>query len=283
MKQIYLFAGIVTWLLLLNAWLARADGYADLIVDKNGTGDHTTITAAINSLPMFAYRRTVIFIKNGVYVEKIRIMQHYVTLHGESRDSTIIRYSQLREDWNKNEDSIGPAVVNIYADDTVLDNLTIENSQPEIGPHAFAVYSTIATRVVIINCNVISNGADTVSLWNYKHGMYYHANCYFQGAVDFVCPRGWCFIRDCQFYEMKETAALWHAGHYLPDQKFVLRNCAFDGVKGFQLGRHHYEAQFYLLDCRFSANMADRPIYKVLSHDSTKNNPYFNGERKYFC
>ena len=269
-------------MLLIADGLVLSAPPADMVVDQNGHGDFTTITAAIDALPMYPYQRTVIYIKNGVYEEKVRIEQNYITLRGESRDSTIIRYSQLREDWIKNKDYIGPAVVNIHGDDFVLDNLTVENSQPEIGPHAFSIYG-VNTRTVITNCNVISKGGDTVSLWDYKDGMYYHANCTFQGAVDFVCPRGWCFIRDCQFYEVKETAALWHAGHYLPDQKFVLRNCAFDGVKGFQLGRHHYEAQFYLLDCRFSANMADRPIYKVLSHDSTKNNPYFNGERKYFC
>ncbi|MFX0137537.1 MAG: hypothetical protein ACFFDN_28120, partial [Candidatus Hodarchaeota archaeon] len=128
--------------------------------------------------------------------------------------------------------------------------MTIENSQPEIGPHAFAIYGT-PNRTIIVNCNVVSKGGDTVSLWNYKQGMYYHANCFFQGAVDFVCPRGWCYIRDSRFYEVKETATLWHAGNYHPDQKFVLVNCSFDGVKGFQLGRHHYEAQFFLLDCNF--------------------------------
>jgi pectinesterase len=267
-------------LLIADAFVLSAP-HADMVVDQKGHGDFTTITASIDALPMYPYQRTVIYIKNGTYEEKIRIEQNYITLRGESRDSTIIRYSQLREDWLKNKDYIGPAVVNIHGDAIVLDNLTIENSQPQIGPHAFAVYGN-NTRTIITNCNVISKGGDTVSLWDYKDGMYYHANCFFQGAVDFVCPRGWCFIRDSKFYEVRKTAALWHAGNYDPRQKLVLRNCDFDGVEGFELGRHHYEAQFYLLDCRFSANMADRPIYKVQSRDSTKDNPYFNGERKYF-
>jgi pectinesterase len=133
-----------------------------------------------------------------------------------------------------------------------------------------------------MNCNVISNGGDTVSLWNYKNGMYYHANCFFRGAVDFVCPRGWCFISDSKFYEVKETAAIWHSGNYSPDQKLVIRNSCFDGVPGFNLGRHHYDAQFYLLDCRFSANMADKPIYKVMDKNPDRNNPYYAGERKYY-
>jgi pectinesterase len=268
--------------LILLAESISAQTYADIIVDGQGTGDYKTITEAINALPMYPYQRTVIFIKNGIYEEHIRIEHNYITLRGESRDNTIIRYNLPREEWNKNKDWIGPGVINLEGDDIILDNLTVENSQPEIGPHAFAVYGLNPNRTIIINCKVLSKGGDTVSLWNYKEGMYYHTNCYFQGAVDFVCPRGWCFIRNSQFYEVKETAALWHAGNYNPDQKFVLRDCSFDGVKGFELGRHHYQAQFYLLNCTFSENMKNKSIYKVYDKNPDNNNPVYAGERVYY-
>ena len=262
--------------------LTFAKDYHFITVAKDGSGDYRTITAAINSLPMFNYERVVIYIKNGVYNEKIRITQDYVTLKGESKDSTIIEYSQLRTDWIAQEDSIGPAVANIHADDIVLENLTIENTQPEVGPHAFAVFGK-GTRTIIYNCKVLSKGGDTVSLWDYKTGMYYHADCTFEGSVDFVCPRGWCFIKNSKFYELKQIASIWHAGGYNINQKFVLKNCSFDGVKGFQLGRHHYDAQFYLINCKFSSNMADTPIYRVTyPNNPEKNRPANWGERDYY-
>ncbi len=277
-KKVY-----VIFLLIVTFHSASYSQYKHYItVAKDGTGDFTTIGGAIESLPMFNYERVVIFIKNGVYNEKFRITQDYITLNGESRDSTVIEYDQLRTDWIANEDSIGPAVINIHADDIILDNLTIINTQPQIGPHAFTIYGN-GTRTIIINCNVLSKGGDTVSLWDYKTGMYYHANCKFQGAVDFVCPRGWCFIKDSQFYELVRTASIWHAGGYDINQKFVLRDCSFDGVEGFRLGRHHYEAQFFLLDCTFSKNMADTPIYRVTypGHPE-KDRPFNWGKRYYF-
>ena len=256
--------------------------YYDIVVATDGTGDYTTITEAINALPVFNYERTVIFIRNGIYDEKIRIEQDNLTLLGENRDSTIIRYSQLRTGWDNNRDYIGPAVVNIHADDIILQNLTIENTQPDVGPHAFAVYGT-GTRTILLNCNTLSRGADTVALWNYKTGMYYHSNCCFQGSVDFVCPRGYCYIRDSRFYELKETAAIWHAGAADRIQKFVICNSHFDGTKGFILGRHHYDAQFYLVNCSFSENMADVPIYRVLyEKEPEKNQPRIFGDRYYF-
>ncbi len=97
------------------------------------------------------------------------------------------------------------------------ENLTIENNQPEVGPHAFAVYGT-GTRTIIENCKVLSKGGDTVSLWNYKTGMYYHAGCTFEGSVDFVCPRGWCFIKNSKFFELKQTASIWHTDGYYINQ-----------------------------------------------------------------
>lgn len=274
-----------TFLLLIGCMVlahnTRAMCHVDLVVAQDGSGDYRSLTEAIAHLPMYQFERLVIFIKNGVYNEKIRIEQDNLTLLGENRDSTIIQYSQLRTDWIENKDWIGPAVINIHADDLVLENLTVENTQPEIGPHAFAIYGT-GTRTVLLNCTVKSKGGDTVSLWNPKNGMFYHSNCHFEGAVDFVCPRGWCYISNSTFYEHKKTAALWHAAPENKNQKFVLENCRFDGVEGFDLGRHHYEAQFYLLHCTFSKNMSDRPIYLHRYDDPSKNRPYFWGDRRYF-
>ena len=252
-----------------------------ITVDAGGSGDFRTITEAVQSLPMFNYQRTEIFVRNGIYNEKIRIDQDYITLRGESREKTILQYSQLRTDWIANKDSTGPAVINLNGDDFILDNMTVENTQPQTGPHAFAIYGT-GTRTIILNSNIISKGGDTVSLWDYKTGMYYHADCYFEGAVDFVCPRGWCFIRDSKFYELKQTASIWHAGGDNINQKFVIINSSFDGVKGFELGRHHYEAQFYLMDCTFSQNMSPKPIYRVTYEDSASNRPFNWGPRYYF-
>jgi pectinesterase len=253
-----------------------------LIVSHDNSGQFATITQALESLPMYCYERVVIYIKSGVYNEKIKIDRDYVSLVGENRETTRIEYSQLREAWNHNPDAIGPAVVNIFADDVIIKNLTIENTQPEIGPHAFAIYGT-GTRTILLNCHVLSKGGDTVSLWNYKTGMYYHHNCYFQGAVDFVCPRGWCYISNSTFYELKNTAAIWHAAPTNPNQKFVLQNCNFESADSFYLARHHYDAQFYFLNCIFPAFMRNKAIEHVSYPESPeKNRPYLYGDRYYF-
>lgn len=277
-KKLFLFV----FILLQSLNIITAQEKRVITVAKDGSGDYTTITAALKSLPAFNYQRTVINIMNGVYIEKLRIEKDYITLRGESREKTIIEYSQLRSDWDANKDSIGPGVINIFSDDIVLENLTIKNTQPQIGPHAFSIYG-FGTRTILLNCAVLSKGADTVSLWDHKEGMYYHSGCYFEGAVDFVCPRGWCFIKDSQFFEVKSTASLWHAGGEDINQKFVIRNSSFNGIDGWELGRHHYEAQFYLIDCKFAANMSSKPIYRVTyPKEPERDRPFNWGPRYYF-
>jgi beta-galactosidase/beta-glucuronidase/acetyl esterase/lipase/lysophospholipase L1-like esterase len=255
----------------------RAD-LPQVTVAAEGSGDFTSIQAALDSLPAAGRERYVVEIRDGLYYEKVRIDRDRTTLRGESRRGVQIQYRLPRSEYDRRYDRIGPAVVNVFAKDVVIENLTIDNVQ-QSREHAFALYGQ-PDRFLLRDCDVLGNGGDTVSLWNTSQGRYYHANCRFRGGVDFVCPRGWCYVRDCQFECPTTSAALWHDGHMNLDMKFVLRNCTFDGVKDFWLGRNHYPSQFYLLDCAFGENLADKPLLTVKELPESEDATVY--ERKYF-
>jgi pectinesterase len=264
-------------------WLRRTLIKPDIMVPD----DFKTIHEAVQSVPRDNRQRTIIFIRDGVYREKVRIDADYVTLRGQSRHGTRIEFAQGNEEFTKQPDDIGRAVVNINGNDCVIENLTIQNTHGVVGPHAFAVYGK-GDRTVIVDCDVLSDGADTLSLWRGESGRYYQARCNFRGSVDFVCPRGWCYLTDCTFYEMKRgSAAVWHDGSKDKDMKFVMRNSRFDGVPGWVLARHHVDAAFYFLDCRFSQAMADKSPQRVIYRDDPERNAKLDkqnlwGERAYF-
>jgi len=261
MKQLFLVAAV--GLVLNHTAFAAVLPKTDSIVAADGSGDFKTIQSALDAIPKTNTERTVVLIKNGIYHEKIRVDSSFVTLRGESRTGTQIQFPQDNEDFNKKPDDIGRAVINVNkAGDFVLENLTVENTAGVIGPHAFTIFST-GDRGVLADCDVLSHGADTVAFWG-NNSRAYHANCRFEGSVDFVCPHGWCYATNCTFYEMKDTAAVWHDGSKNKDMKFVLRDCRFDGTNGWNLARHHHDAQFYFLDCRFSKTMIDRPPFRVI-------------------
>jgi pectinesterase len=255
----------------MNGPAVSAAGRPDLVVAKDGTGNYTTIQEAVDAAPVNLEQPFIIFIKNGIYNEKIFIEKNFITLIGEDRDNACIIYSELRRNWVASHpgNDWGAAVINIAngVSDISIINLTVNNNYGSTHPdeekpndHQFAIRGG-GTRVVLLNCIIKADGGDTLSLWNTEDGMYYHANCSFEGWVDYVCPRGWCYITDSKFYGRNLTASIWHDGSNNRDQKFVIRNSFFDGVKNFPLGRNHRDGQFYLLDCRFSSNMGDKPIY----------------------
>jgi hypothetical protein len=128
--------------------------------------------------------------------------------------------------------------------------------------HQFAIRGA-GTRIRLLNCSVVSDGGDALSLWNRETGMYYHSDCAFEGWVDYVCPRGWCYITHSTFFgHNRPSASIWHDGSKDKEQKFVIRESQFDGVPGFPLGRNHHDGAIYLINCRFTKNMADRPFYR---------------------
>ena len=257
-----------------------------IIVDANGKGNFKTIQDAVNSLPDSSATARTIFIKSGTYPEKIFITKHNIILEGEGIDKTIITQDIARDEWRcDHPDDWGVATININGNDISLKNLTIAN---DYGFHAkesrmvdcpldsvnrrklitnsghqMALRTILATRLKAINCRFRAYAGDTVSPWNVDSGMFYFKNCQMEGGVDFYCPRGWAWAEDCRFFANTGSASIWHDGSKNPDSKTVLKNCRFDGYNGFKLGRYHRDAQFYLINCQFSKNMADSNIYLV--------------------
>ncbi len=279
---------IAGWILLMSMAPPRlpAEERARFIVAQDGSGNFTTIQAALDAVPANNAENLIILIRNGEYHEKVYVQKSHVTLVGEDREGTRIVFAELRENWNRTHGGSdwGAAVINI--DSTVTDltiaNLTVHNNYGSLNggvhSHQFAVLGQ-GTRVMLLSCTMIADGNDTVSLWNRPGGMYYHNDCRFEGWVDYVCPRGWCYITDSRFFGHNLNASIWHDGSNDRDQKLVIRYSCFDGVPGFPLGRHHRDAQIYLLDCIFSRNLADKPIYLPKSPNSVT---WVWGTRHYF-
>ena len=257
---------------------------ADVIVAQDGSGDFRSIQPALDAIPKNNATNKTILIRNGVYREKLYITASHVSLVGEDRDATRIEFAELRKIWRETHpNDYGAAVINIddNVTDLVLANLTVRNDYGRLHDehdHQFAIRSGgNATRISILHAHVIADGGDTLSLWNTSSGMYYHSDCYFEGWVDYVCPRGWAYITNSRFFGHNLTASIWHDGSKDPDSKLVIRQSRFDGVRDFPLGRNNRDGQFYLLDCLFSANMADRAIYRPSAPET-----YVFPERYYY-
>lgn len=271
-----------------------------LIVDKNGKGDFTSIQAAINSLSDSSNEPRIIFIKKGIYKEKIFLEKNNVVLEGEDKDLTVLSQAIARDEWRcSNADDWGVATLNLKGSDITLQNLTIQNTygfdtdkeltiscandtikhekKVRKDGHQMALRSFNTTRLKVINCKLKAFGGDTVSPWNVEDGMFYFKDCVMEGGVDFYCPRGWAYAENCTFIAHTGPASIWHDGSKYEDSKTVLKHCRFEGFQGFKLGRFHRDAQFFLIDCSFAKEMADTNIYRVKT-----SNTILWGDRIYY-
>jgi unsaturated rhamnogalacturonyl hydrolase len=258
---------------------------ASLIVAQDGSGDFRTIQEAIDAIPSDNDDDRIILVRNGVYREKVMIAKSHIALVGEDREKTRIEFAELRRNWRtSHSDDYGAAVINIAdgATDITIANLTVLNDYGRThggeNDHQFAIRSLgRANRLAVLHANVIADGGDTFSPWNHDTGMTYATDSYFEGHVDYVCPRGWAYITNSRFFGRNDNASIWHDGSRDRDQKFVIRHSSFDGIPNFPLGRNHRDAQFYLVDVTFSSNLADRAIYAPPAPD-----PIQWGARYYF-
>ena len=284
---------------------AQAKSKPMIVVDQQGGADFVSIQDAINSLSDTAASPRIIYIKVGIYKEKLFLEKNFVSLIGEDKNKTILTISLARDIWRcENDDDWGVAAINLKSYDIVLENLTItntygferaQNKEPEhidcrkdsLHPfkevrnsaHQMALRSFATTRLVAKNCIFRAYGGDTVSPWNPEYGFFYFKDCIMEGGVDFYCPRGWAWAQNCTFIAHGNTAAIWHDGSKNEDSKTVLVNCAFTGDAGFKLGRYHRDAQFYIINGRFAKEMADAPIYL---NGSNPQNEIKWGRRIYF-
>jgi unsaturated rhamnogalacturonyl hydrolase len=257
-----------------------------IIVSPDGKGDFRSIQGALNSLSKTSVIPRTILIRDGNYNEKLYIEKDNVVLEGESRKNTIITSSIARDEWRcTHMDDWGVATINVDANDITLKNLTVTNSfgfdftsestipcpsdtvtgekKLTRNSHQMALRTMYSTRLKAINCHFRAFGGDTVSPWEVDNGMWYFRDCVMEGGVDFYCPRGWAWAENCEFIAHGGTAAIWHDGSKHKDSKTVLKNCRFSGYDNFYLGRYHRDAQFFLIDCVFAANMRDSSIYRV--------------------
>ncbi|MDP4214607.1 MAG: pectate lyase [Bacteroidota bacterium] len=278
---------------------------AKIIVDPSGKGDFKTIQDALNSLPDHSGEPRLIFIREGIYKEKIFIDKDNIVLQGENEAKTILTFSLARDAWRcDHKDDWGVATLNLKGNDITLKDLTIENSYgfDNQGPvivscaadsarhqrsvardgHQMALRSFATTRMKVIRCRFIAYGGDTVSPWNVNDGMFYFKDCVMEGGVDFYCPRGWAYAEHCSFIAHGGPASIWHDGSADPGSRTVLKDCHFAGYDGFKLGRYHRDAQFYLIGCTFADNMADQDIYLVPTTNTIRwgRRVYYFGCRK---
>lgn len=214
--------------------VSREGAEPDFVVAADGSGDFTTLQAAIDAVPSYSDRATLIFIKRGVYdTEKLIVPadKKNVTLLGESRDETILSYHLYdctagkcpQEDaalWS-GDNLLTSATLTILAPGFRAENLTIRNTA---GPLGQAQALTIrADRTVFVNCNILGY-QDTVYFWK-PGARSYFSHCLIAGRTDYIYGDGIAFFDQC---EIRSWGGGWITAPSTPQSQsygFVFSHC----------------------------------------------------------
>ncbi len=171
------------------------------VVARDGTGDFRNIQEVINSIRAFRPSPTVVYIKNGVYKEKLVLPTWItsITFIGEDADQTIITY-----DDHARIDDMGTFrtyTFLIQGNDIVFENLTIENSAAQLG-QAVAAHIE-GDRVIFRNCRFLGN-QDTIYAGREGCRQYFE-HCYIEGTTDFIFGPSICWFEDCDIHCKKNS------------------------------------------------------------------------------
>ncbi|MDE6786430.1 MAG: pectin esterase [Muribaculaceae bacterium] len=238
-----------------QVWAADGHYSKTITVAQDGTGDYKTINEALKKVRGDFDDPVRIFVKNGVYKEKVLVNNTLknVTIEGESRKGTVISngdYASLN-----NMGTSGSYTMRIDGNDITLKNMTIENTAGQVG-QAVALHTT-GDKIHVIDCDILGNQDTLYATGHNSRDLF--DNCYIEGTVDFIFGAATALFRNCHLHAKRDgylTAASTPKENLVG---YVFHNCkvtADPEAKNVHLGRpwRPYASTFFI-NCELPKNI----------------------------
>lgn len=246
---------LLAMMLFLAAWPVLAANKYDnpdtLVVSRDGTGEFRTINEAIEVCRAFMDYTKVIYVKKGVYKEKLIIPSWLtnITICGEDRDNTIITWDdhaniKMPVGGLDSEAAVKGKPMGTFRTYTLkvqgsyitLKDITIENNAAKLG-QAVALH-TEGDHILVQNCRLLGN-QDTVytGVGGTRVAFY---DCYIEGTTDFIFGPSIAWFQNCEIHSKANsyiTAASTPAGQKYGYVFYKCRLTADKDVDKVYLGR----------------------------------------------
>jgi pectinesterase len=222
---------LILWIFLLGGTSKSQEVKYSMTVAQDGSGDFTTIQAAIDATKAFPDKRITIFVKNGVYHEKVRVpsWNNLLSIIGEDREKTIISRGDYFDQIGRGRNStFFTYTFLVEADDFYAENLTIENIAGQVG-QAVALHVE-GNRCAFVNCRILGN-QDTLYVSGEGCRQLFR-NSYIEGTTDFIFGSATAVFDNCKVMSKSDsyiTAASTPQG---AEFGFVFRNCKIESISG---------------------------------------------------
>lgn len=225
-------------------------------VAKDGSGDFKYIQDAIDAMRVYPLAPITLFIKNGVYNEKIELPANNtdVSFIGESVEKTIISFNDYSGRGKLN--TFTSFTAKISGNRFVAANISFVNSAGPVG-QALALYVD-ADQAVFTNCRFLGN-QDTIFTGGETSRQYF-TDCYIEGTTDFIFGPATALFDRCTI--RCKTNSFITAASTTPGKPFgyVFRDCKIlsdSAVTKLLLGRPwRAHAKTIFIRCELPASIA---------------------------
>jgi len=203
-----------------------------ITVGQDGNQNYKTIQEAINSVRDLGEKEVKIYVKNGIYKEKLIIPSWKINISiiGESAEHTIITFDDYSGKPNPlGKDAFGNTKFSTYTSFTVLvqgndihlEKLTIINSAGRVG-QAVALHVE-GDRFLAKHCRFLGN-QDTLYA-AIENSRQYYQNCFIEGTTDFIFGKATVVFQNCTIKNLSDSYVT--AASTSAQQKFgfVFINC----------------------------------------------------------
>lgn len=271
------------------------EGY-DVVVALDGSGNFTSLQAAVNAAPSNSTTPYRILVRKGKYIEKVTIpvSKPFLYVIGEGINEVVFSW----DDYAGKPGVTEIATITINSNDCVFMNMTIENSwgRKNDGPQALAVKAT-GDRIIFKNCKMVS-GQDTVMAHGNGKRQYFR-NCYIDGNTDYIYGSAIAVFDSCVLFNRDRvdgsTSSVFTAASTPSGQTYgyVFRDCLLpnnNGQTAYTLGRpwgnseppHTSETKVVFLNCRMGTTVKPERWQVWSSGTNTSLITYAEYKTRYF-
>lgn len=239
----------------------KYDNTDTIVVARDGTGEFRTIGEAVEVCRAFMDYTKVIYVKRGLYKEKLTVPQWLTNIEivGEDRDETIITYDDHANirmpETGKPMGTFRTFTVRVQGSGITFKNITIENNAAQIG-QAVALH-TEGDRLTFVNCRLLGN-QDTIYTGNGGTRLFFK-DCLIEGTTDFIFGPSTAWFENCDIHSRRNSYIT--AASTPKDVKYgyVFNHCrltADEGVTKVYLGRPWRDYGYTLfMNCEMGAHI----------------------------
>lgn len=242
-----------------NIAIEKAKPY-DIIVAQDGSGDCKTINEAIEMADENA-KRTTIFVRNGVYNEKVFVGNRYedskkvISIIGESAEGVVITWDDYHgksiEYPGKgiiSADGMTAPTMTVTSPDFYMENVTVRNTTGDDVAQAEALYQAGDRQILK---NVCIEGYQD-SHRTKKGRRYFYYGCTVKGNVDFIYGGGTAYFYKSNIVSRSRAGG--KSGGYITAPEDITYKATLENGKPL-----YYE--FFFNDCDLTAENGASDAY----------------------